>query len=921
MKDLQKIKNTNTEKSSVVAEDDGILIPPRNISILLQMIGEPPSSGEWILLVFFNGQVVMTTKWYTESVIEIEYFPVNLNDPDHQLMVADSPIVVILRSVSGKGAKDVDPLLNSDNWAGGNVDLMPFVLGEQEIKVRVPLVLIHNGDRTNCSVIAHLEARGYSENNRVPLMITLLSVHCLPNAKDGTVYLGAIGLDSLTQNVMNFGNSLSFPEAKKIVWADVSNAGQAANTEFEIPNEDIYFPENVITPSKTSECNRFYWYSMKRVLIDPNLLQERLRFPFYVEMAGVPRFGKIDVRGRFMGFVDAGVLLEPGQFGVTVGAQLMYYNESELPEKVGPLLDLPPASAKASAREINTVTDEYGHGAYFVIRFDLFEPLVPKAKMVSLYERIGFPVTDGSTVPVNELTVEPPPEDQTIDVRRIRSEGGALTVHQELSDLACKGTIPMNQGIKRSAANRLLMRVRSLLKQFPAGNCSVIDLQDTVTHQHVACRRAVTASFAPRPPSPRAVSLTLVARCRIAGYRKLAEKHLENNLNVAEQSPAVLLTKVLRLLEEGNNMEAKNFLLRALNVHSKNRYLLWIYGALNFDQGTEGKDLAAAAFRIAVRGDYSDGTGIAIGWAALHSFYHYHQNSYAAFVAAKKMRKSFELAKEWDKFLRRWIDASGEEEIFWIPASVTAANPFILAAAFFLCLRCYSFVNQILVCVERNCVNRGTRFDYTIEIAPDYYYLQAASLLLRQEYDKAMEITHEGIKRFGPSAILSQINASCLTCSRGWDGQCESALEEADKAGAQPCPAILLRAALGGMQSEPAVSLQRAARAHKMVPSGYSAFVLARIYNILGEKELAERWAAAAVKSEPLLSDGWAFLALLALHERKIDNAKAMMRTANQVGTVSNDINEALESLKAKINLERTPDFLARNVCYSKQYD
>lgn len=920
-KEIKKgLKTPLTEKSSTYGEFDDILSSPRSVSLSLELIGEGLGPGDWLFLTIFNGQVILETKWYDKHKLYSEALPLDLKESYYQSLIADQPLIFLIRLAGGKGTKDPDPLLNVDNRAGATVDLFPLILGEEHIFIEVPIIYINTGLKTDCAVKVSAKSIGESDRTRIPLMLTMISAHCFPSVREGTVFISAVGLnDILDPLAVNFGMSLSSNSAKKILWASASNGGYAANTSFNIPSEDKFIAPD-LQLNKSDACNSFYWNAMKRVLVDSTKLRDRLRSPFLIDIAGVPRVGKIDVRGRYMAFVDAGVLLEPGQFGVTTCAKLLYYNEAILPDGISGLLELPPTSAKITARETDLVTDEYGHTAYVIIRFDLFYPLTAKAKISSLFEVIGFPPPQGSAIPVDELSIDISSDDINIDVNHIKKECGALFVHKELSGLACKGSAQVTQGIKRTAANRLLLRIRSMLKLFPpASNCSSTEWQDIVTAQHAACRRAVTSSFAPQPPQPCLSAPVASARCRIAGDKRIAEHHIEKNLEASPEQPRPLLAKVLRLLEERNDDLARNFLLEALSAQTRNRYLLWIFGGTEYGNENSG-EIAAAAFRIAVKGDTSDGTTGTIGWAALHALYHNRGNIYAAFVAARKMRKSFELPREWKIFYHRWVEMSGEEERFWMPDIVDSSNPILIAAAFFLCLRCYKFSERLLKCFEEGCLTRGSRFDLKINSTVDIYYLRAASLILRRQLDAALEMTEKGIKKFGPSAMMSQMHAVCLTCIRGWDGECERALDEADRAGADICPALLLQAALGGLKSNPSVSLQRAARAHKIAPSAHSALTIGRVYAKLREEKLAERWAAAAVNLEPLLSDGWAFLALLAMYDRNIDKARMMLRTAKQAGPISPDMEEDLKKIMKIVGVQSLPDSIVKDLCFCEYF-
>ncbi|XP_038215323.1 uncharacterized protein LOC119834877 [Zerene cesonia] len=912
--------STVTPLTSVYGELDEMFLTPRQTSVLITLKGDGPGQGEWLFLILFDGHILLETKWSNEAVHEIQALPIDLKNDCDQGILTDRPLTFLLRLAGGKGVKDPDPLLHVDNRAGGNVDLFPLVLGEEKVYVTASLDYIATGEKTGCSVTVYAKTNGIVENKRVPLTITAISAHCLSVSKEGTVYLNAIGLNDIHDPVaINFGMSLSSVSAKKVVWSSISNAGLAANTSMEVPKEDKYIPDD-LEPSDCDLCNSVYWNAMKRVLVDAIALRERLENPFLVELAGVPKQGKIDVRGRYMTFIDARVLLQPGQYGVTTCSKLFYFNEADLPEQVGPLLELPPASAKPSVRDTDIVLDEFNHPAYIVMRFDLFECLVPKAKIVSLFEIMGFPMPEGPSSPIDELRADPTPEESQIDVRKIRKEGGALAVHKELCSLSCKGTIQMSQSIKRTAANRLLYRLRSMLKQFQPSQCSTVCLQDTITAQHVACRYAVTSSFAPQPPPPRPTSRVAATRSRIAGDIRIGNDHIEKNLRALPKHPRPYLCKALRCLENEKEQDARVFLLKALSLQARNRYLLWTLGAIDYDKSGDKLDAASAAFRIAVKGDITDGVTSAIGWAALHAFYHFNKNNHAAFVAAKKMRKSYELSRDWKAFLQRWVETSGEEETFWIPSVIEIDNPMIVASAFFLCLRSYKFSGVMLQCVKNGCASRGSRMKLPNEITVDNYYVQAASLLLRQQVDRALEVTEEGIKRFGPSSKMSQMRATCLVYARGWDGDCEEGLVIADRFGAEQTPSLLLRAALGGIKTNPEGSLQRAARAHKIAPSAHSALAIGRVYMTIGKEALAERWVASAVNTEPLLADAWAVLALLAMKDRNIDKARNMLRSAKQVGAISADIKDEVKKAMKVVHLEGLPEMLVKELCLCDYY-
>lgn len=907
---------TTDTQTDILADSSESSPTPRSVSLTLILKGTPSGSEEHNLLAYFNGILILSGKWHNDEVLESESLPlINLKEPIFQTMIANTPLILLLRALGGKPAKDPDPLNHPDNRAGACIDLFPLLIGEQKILITAPLVSVQTGERTNCSVIVRAISLGKMDDKQVPLVLTMISVHCLPVAKDNTFYISAIGLNEVHNPIaINFNLSLSSANAEKIVFAAVSTAGNAANTAMNVHTKDKFVP-NDLQLQDTEQCRSFYWNAIRRVLVDPESLRERLSSPFMIEVAGVPRTGKIDVRGRYMGVVDARVLLEPGQIGVTVCSKLVQYNEANTPDNIGPLLDLPPMSAKASARDTDpSVVDEFGHTAYAVIRLDLTEAIIPKSKLENLYEIMGFLLPEKTDIPLKKSRSDSVQDDLGIDARTIRKEGGALAVHKELSGLACKGMIPMNQGIKRTAANRLLMRVRSLLKNFPPGDCSYLDYQDTVTGQHAASRRAVTASFAPQTPAPRLPSIAAAARCRIAGDTRIADIHLETCFKVPEYYATALISKVLRLLEDGNEDDAKNHLYEALDSLPRNRYLLWIFGGLEFDR-KEFSYVAGAALRIAVKGEYSDGTANSIGWAALHTFHHYNGNIYAAFVAAMKMRKNFALPVEWDQIIVRWTEANGEEEIYWIPETVSSDNPFLIAAAFFLCLRCYRFSEKLLQCVENGCASRGSN-SIKYQVCPDVYYLRAASLILRHDYNHAMEMIIKAINKFGPTPKMSQMRATCLARIRNWDNDCDKALLEAERAGSDLCSSLLYSAALSDFKLDPMAALQRAARAHKQNPSGHTALLIGRIYVALDKQWFAERWISAAVNTEPLLADGWAMLALLAMYERNIDKARVMLRTARQAGPVSPDIEIEVSKVMEMVEVDRLPDFLVKHLCF-----
>lgn len=915
-----KTDKASSVQSSAFTDSSDNSLPPRTASLNLQLLGVPSVPGEYAFVALFNKVPIIDGRWSDGMEYGTDNVPMNLNDQRYQVLILSNPIIILLR-VLGKATKEQDPLLSQENRAGGTVDLLPLLLGEEEIFTNVRLLTILTGEYFGCDVTVRITAPGTTDLKRIPLLLTMISVHCLPMVKEGTVFISAIGLQDIHKpKAVHFGQSLSTPEATKLVWATASNAGYGANTAYNVLEEDKFVPEDLYLED-TKECVSFYWNSINRVLVDVDELIDKLSSPFLIELAGVPKgSGKIDVRGRYMGWVDARALLEPGQLDVTVCTKLLYYTDAQA-GSFGGLLELPPASAKAtSARESDMLMDEKGHNAYAVIRFDLMDALVPKAKYVSLYDVIGFAPPEGANAPVDQLDNNVTPEDPIIDARFMRKSCGALAVHDELSNLTYQGPVQMNQGIKRSAANLLLMRVRTMLKNFPPGECSFIDWQDTVTGQHAAARRAVTSSFAPQPPPPRLPDRVAAARCRAVGDERLAQKHVMTSLKVAGTHPRSLICKTLRCLEERNDMDAKNYLFEALNSQTRNRYLLWILGAQEFDKGTEEAEVASAAFRIAVKGDYSDGTTNAIAWAALHTFHHCNGNVYGAHVAARKMRKSYLLPREWKKVLKCWTDASGEEEVLWNPGVISSENPILIAAAFFLCLRCFKFSEKLLQCVEKECATRGSIRVTYVESA-DVHYLRSAAYILKHQLDTALEITENGIKRHGPSALMSQMRLNCLAKMRSWDDECEKAFDEAEKAGAKILPSVLYKAALSRFKAIPRTSLQRAARAHKLAPSGHTALLIGRIYAVLGDDHLAERWYAGAVKTEPLLADGWAMLSILAMYERDLDKARTMLRTAKQVGPISPDIDKDLKKLMHIVQLDKLPDALVKDLCIKKVYD
>lgn len=892
---------------------------PRKVNVTVMLKGQNPNPQELLFFAYFDGQIMAEEKWQHELEIDLPIF-LNLKDEDHKCLVAEKPLLFVVRALTGsKTPKDPDPLVHVDNKAGGALDLLPLLIGEDEIYIKVRLNSVQTGEYYGLKVVVHAETIGQLDHIYYPLVVTMVSAHCLPNVKDNTFYVGAIGLDILNEPVnVNFGLALSSCDAKKTVWAAISTAGLMANTGYNAPGEDKFIPCD-LNPEELPQCNSVYWNAVKRILItDQVAFRNRLSRPFPVEIAGVPRSGKIDVRGRYTALVDVGVLLEPDQDSLISCARLKHYTELPFGEGIGPLLELPPSSSKNSARDRDCtfVVDERGHSAYIVVQFNLMDPVIPKLKSHSLFEIIGFSGPEGPHRPHDStLHMEPLPEDPLVDVRKIRLEEGALAVHKELSGMACRGAVPMNQGIKRTAANKLMMRIRTMLKQFAPGECSYLDWQDTVTGQHAAARRAVTASFAPQPPQPRMPQPYSSARCRMASDTRIADYHISHNLEITPQHPRALLSKALRCLEQRCDTDAKNYVLKGLGSVARNKYLLWMYGGLEYDKGEEAIEKSIAAFRIACKGEHSDGTSNAIAFAALHAVLHYGNRPYGAFVAAKRMRKSYELQREWPKFLKRWLESSGEEEICWVPSVVRSDNPMLIASAFFLCLRCYKLSEQILQCMENGCGTRGSRFHSKTVISPDVYYLRAVSFFMRNQIEEAKNIVTAGIEKFGPCAILTQMRATCLKVNRGWDAECEFALMNADRFGAEINPSLLIQSALGNLKKNPDVALQRAARAHKLSPSAHTALLIGRCYAKMGDYNLSERWFAVSVKVEPLLADGWAMLAVLAMRQRDGDKARAMLRTARQVGPLSEDIKYLVAKMMSVVKIETLSDTMLKKLC------
>lgn len=922
MSKASKSTSRSAKMKSTFEMDGEVILTPRNIIMNVELEGERiEGPGECIFIVIWNGMVILEEKWQDGIIVENDEIPINLRDPATASVIADKPLALVMKLVSGKPSKDADPLLSVDIKAGSNIDMLPLLLGEEQIYVRVAFIYLLTGESTGCYAHVTITA-GAGSDERSPLLLTMISATCLPIAKEGTAYVSSLGLDELLDPIaIPFGMSATALSPNKLTWSSIVPLGYAAASEYNIPSEDLYMPSEMKS-EKGQDCICTQWNICKRVLIDMDKFRERLRAPFLIEIAGVPKTGKMEVRGRYIGFVDAGVLLEPGEYGVTVCAKMIYYSEAALPEGLAPLLELPPSSAKPVIRDTDDVMDEKGHTTYIAIRFDVIEYLVPKIIISSLYEVIARDPVEGPSVTTEELYVAPPPEDPSIDVRKIRKECGAQAVHAELSSMACTGTIAMNQSIKKTAANKLLGRIKSMLRQFPPCTATDIDWQDVVSGQHSAARRAVTASFAPQPPPPHVPSHLAAARSRLARDSHLANFVTDAKLKRSPHHPRTFLIKALRLLEERCDSVAREILQKGVGVQPKNKYLLWAFGSLEIDDypSDDGVVRAIAVFRIAAKSTNNDGTANAIGWAALHTLFHHAGQPHAAFVAARKMRKAYLLPRDWHGFLQRWTDISGEEECLWNPYILDTHNPLLLASAFFLCLRSYKFSNLLLNCCENGCATRGaTNLLPTHEIV-DVYYLRAASYLSRGKVDDALEQTQAGIKRYGPCSKTSQMKATCLLFANGWDGECDNALTESEKAGAGPSPVLLLQAALGGMKTNPEVALQRAARAHKAAPCAHSALVLGRVYLHIEEDRLAERWAAAAVKLEPNLADAWAFMACIAIRRINIEKARSLLRTAYQVGPISSDIFQELQYLMAIVPAQSLANALVKELCLCDLY-
>ncbi|CAG9095890.1 unnamed protein product [Plutella xylostella] len=893
------------------------------VTLSLDLMGE--SEEEALLLVLFNDQVILETKWEDGVSLNPDVLQLDLSQPEDLCLATDTPVILILRTiVASKTPKKYEPMLHPDNKAGANIDILPIVLGQSELTINVPLVFIKTGKDTGLSLNATVKSEPAIQHDNVLVTLTMLSAHCMPTVKEGTAYLSALALDDLVDPAaVKFGMSQTPSDEdpiNKLVWPNASALGHGAKTGYDFPDDDIFMESNL---KCSDNCNNVHWKSVKRLLIDKEALRSRLETHFVIEIAAIPRTGKMELRGRYTGLVDAAVLLQPDQYGVTTSTRLIFYMEENKLPNVGSLLEVrTPQSGKASARSKHSkaetkegfVYDEQGHSAFITMRFDLSEPLVENPNFNSLFEPLDIVIADDDESKLKEeLQLEPSPEDPTIDVRRIRKECGALAVHRELSELASRGPMTMNQSIKRTAANRLLSRVRTMVKQFSPEECANIEWQETVTAHHAASRQAVTASFRPQPPRIRQ-SLNGASDAAMAGKKEIAQYYIERNVKLAPNQPRPILAKAIHCLELRHDTEARDLLMQAVKAHPKNRYLLWAFAAQEFNKDEDAAQKATAALTIAVKGDYSDGPTISIAWAALHTVHHYLKNEHAAFVAVREMRKAFELPINWKGFLKKWEESSGIKEVFYMPSSLEVDDPFVLAAAFFLSLRGYALAESLLQCYEQGCSVRGSRLGLELNLGPNIYYVRAASLLLRRHHDEALNMVNSGTLRFGPCAILSQIRLACLFAMNGWDEECETALIEAEKAGAE-CAALLMQAALAGMRSEPAVALQRAARAHKMASNAYTALTVGRVYSKLGERGLAERWAAAAVQLEPLLADGWAFLAGLALYRRDADKARAMLHTAKQAGEISPDLKEKIKTMISIVDARTLSHSLAKELC------
>ncbi|GBP26196.1 hypothetical protein EVAR_74958_1 [Eumeta japonica] len=885
----------------------------RLIEMSLILDGILPTEHKFLMIM--NREVLLDIIWEDQSNLMLQKLPINLNNPNIASSLIDTPIVLLLRTIS-KSTKEYDPLLHPDNRAGANIDLLPVVLGEETYSIRVNLISLDTGLRTGCSVEIFFETSNSMEN-RIPLLVTMINASCLPPPpKDDTCYIAAMDFEGLCEpSTVSFGLAASTYDAERIKWTSIDMLGNICNSDYFCTREDFYTPPNIDVNTEKDKCKCEYWNNCRRLLIDSSKLLDRLKSPFFVEIAGIPKKGKIEAREHYMGYADMEVLQQPGEYSVTVCAKLSFFDESELPEHITTLLNLPSVKSKGiPIRESNSVFDLFGHTSYVTIRFDLFEPLVPKLRNSKLYEILGLISCTDEWELIDDFEEVPVEKDRTIDTKRIRTGCDALAVHSELCGITALNST-LNQTTKGTAANRLQTRIKTMLKEFYPGDCNYLDWQDIIRSQHSASRRAVTASFAPQPPQQQLPSLFAAARARLMCDHRIVNIHTKTMLDAAPNHPRSLLINVLRNLELFEIQTPLKIINSFLQIQ-KNRYLLWILGALEFDQRSEENDRSFAAFQISVEKQVnSEALCNVLGWAALHVLHHFNGNHQAAFVAAKKMRKFFELPCDWNGFIRRWYIKSGEEECLWNPNLIATKSPFLIASAFFLCLRTYTFSAQLLECYEMGCDKKGSRLEWTLPDQIDKCYLQAASLLLRNHAQDALLHVEECIMNNGPVAKLCQMRAMCLVQMRGWDEECRIAFDTAVKEEAEPSSALLLRAASELLNINFHIALQYAAAAHKMTPCGHSAFIIARIYNKFGEDKLAKRWASAAVRLEMLLSDAWALLAIIAIRENQHDQALALLRTARQAGPINFEIAQEIKNLIALIPSKSTSELLFKNVC------
>ncbi|XP_041977723.1 uncharacterized protein LOC121732036 [Aricia agestis] len=918
-KSKKSIKSAVSVKSNATGATfvDNVNIPHLDVSLILE---GSPGQGDWILLVIFNGITLSQTNWEDKVDLPEIQILLNLEEANDQTLLADQPLLFLLRTTSSKAAKSSDPLLNHENKAGCSADLLPILLGERKIKVMLPLISLATGKHFNCSLDVCVT---YSEENipnieKIPLLITLLSAHCLPSTKDAPLYAGAMELANV-HSPIHFGISNSDSTTENILWASAAAGGRAAYTNFRIPAEDVFIPWE-FDPLNTKRCFSIYWNAMRRILVDPESLRDRLKSQFFVEIAAAQKSGKIDSKYRYMASIDAGVLLEANQYGVTTCAKLVHFDNANFPENVKTILEVPPSSAKARSEHNDTVADEFGHYPYIVVRFDLYESLTSKTKTLTYYENLGILPPDGLLSSVFELDHPlPQPDDKGIDVSCIRKEAGALAVHEELSKLVSDSVHKKDTCNKKSACNNLSTRVKTMLRNFQVQKTD--HWQNVLASQYRACQRSVQASFAPNlDAKPPIFSRTFAAaRARIAGDTRISMQRIKIDLKRFPEHPKPLLALALRCLEESNGKDALTYLYRSLKSQPRNKYVLWTLGAVEFS-GSDPREVSKAAFNIAVMGDVCDGITGVIGWAALHTRYHFKRDSYGAFLAAKKMRKWFELEQPWRQFLDRWMSISGEKEIYWDPKAIKYYDPLLFASAFFLCLRCYEFSEQLLFCFKNGCTTRGSRFNVAHTVTNDVYYIRVASLILRKQVTDALVLIDKNVRKFCPSTVMSQMRAVATILLGEWNKDCENAIDEAERMGSKLCPFILYNAGLAKIYTDIDGALQYAARAYKLDSSAFTALLIARIYGKMGNEDLAQRWAAVAVNDEPLLSDGWAFLATLALREQNVTKAISMLRTSEQAGPLSPEIEKDLKKVMKTVGMDSLPMLTSKDICLCEYF-